>query len=191
MSLRSTVRDAFPSVADIEDEDLGDSVVDAWEIALTENGSPDLDSVLWFGPYQAKLGLSDEYLVDHIGDVVAAATALAGAFIDRRDAPIDLDIVTAGALVHDMSHVAEFDGSAWSPVGELLGHPHYGVYAARRAGLPLEVQHIVLSHPPTTATDPATLEAEIVARADAATASAIKARACDNLLDAPPAGRYD
>lgn len=190
MSLRTTVRDAFPPLADIGDEELRTGVVDAWEIALRENGTPDLDSVRWFGPYQAKLGLSDEYLVDHIGDVAAAAGALAEAFINRRDAPIDLDVVTAGALVHDLSHVAEFDGPDWSPVGELLGHPFYGVHVARRAGLPLGVQHIVISHPPTTATDPATLEAEIVARADAATASAIKARAYDNLLDAPAAGRY-
>lgn len=191
MALRDDIRRALPEIDGIEDDDLAAAVVEAWAIALEENGSPELDSLKWFEPYQARLGLDDEYLVDHVRDVTAAATAVAESLVETRDAPIDLDVVVAGALVHDISHTAEFDGEEWTPVGELLGHPHYGVYVARKAGLPVEVEHIVLSHPPSTSTDPATLEAEVVAHVDATVASAIKARSYDNLLDAPAAGRYD
>lgn len=190
MTTREEIRTAFPEIEDVEDEDVATGVVDAWEIALTENGSPDIGSIRWFEPFQTRLGLSDEYLVEHIRDVVAGCVALAEALIERRDMPLDMDVILAGALVHDLSHAAEFDGPEWSEIGELLGHPHYGVYVVRRAGLPIEVEHIVLSHPPSTATDPATMEAEIVSRVDGAVASAIKSRSFDNLLDAPEAGRY-
>jgi hypothetical protein len=67
----------------------------------------------------------------------------------------------------------------------LLGHPYYGVYLTRTAGLPIEIQHIVLSHTDVTVVEPATLEADIVKRADAATASAIRSRAYDDLRAVP------
>lgn len=190
MARREEIEAEFPEIADIEDDAIASAVVDAWEIALEENEPIELGSVLWFGPFQGALGLSDEFLVDHVRDVVTGSVALAEALIARRDTDIDLDVVIAGALVHDISHVAEFDGTEWSAVGELLGHPHYGVYVVRRAGLPIEVEHIVLSHPPSTSTDPATMEAEVVSHVDATVASSIKARSFDNLLDAPTAGRY-
>lgn len=191
MSLRDDIRAAFPELQSIEDAALADAVVEAWALAIAENDHEDPHALQWFAPYQARLGLEDESLVEHVRDVTAAARALAASLNETRDADVDLDVVTAGGLVHDVSHTAEFDGKAWTPVGELLGHPHYGVYVARSAGLPVEVEHIVLSHPPSTSTDPATLEAEVVAAVDRTVASAIKSRAYENLLDAPPAGRYD
>lgn len=191
MTLREDIRAALPELELIEDEALADAVVEAWAIAMTENGHEDIHALRWFEPYQTRLGLDDEYLVDHVRDVTNAARALATSLNETRDAGVDLDVVTAGGLVHDVSHTAEFDGAEWTPVGELLGHPHYGVYVARAAGLPVEVEHIVLSHPPSTSTAPATLEAEVVAGVDKTVASAIKARSYENLLDAPSAGRYD
>ena len=81
--------------------------------------------------------------------------------------------VIAGALVHDVSKLYEFDREARTDVGELLGHPHYGLAVVSQANLPVAVAHVVLSHSPKTGVDPATLEAELVRRADeAATAVA-------------------
>ena len=185
MGERDEVRETFPELEQIEDDELRSSVVDAWATALEENGSPDLASFTWLGPYQATLGLSDELLADHIRDVTAAAVGIADAFVERRENDIDLDTVIAGALVHDVSHLGEFEGAEWSRTGRLLGHPYYGVYLTRSAGLPVEVQHIILSHTTQTDVEPAILEAEIVKRADAATANAICARAYDDLRDAP------
>jgi 23S rRNA maturation-related 3'-5' exoribonuclease YhaM len=87
--------------------------------------------------------------------------------------------VIAGALVHDVSKLYEFDGMDQTDVGRLLGHPHYGVHIVSQAGLPVEVAHIVLSHTRRTTIDPATIEAEIVRRADETAASAIRNRASD------------
>lgn len=190
MDVCEEVRNAFTELAEIDDDELRSGVVSAWVIALEENNIPDLSSIPWLGPYQAKIGISDELLVDHIQDVTATAVEIAEVFIERRGMDIDLNTILAGALVHDVSQLGEIDGESWTKTGRLLGHPYYGVYITRAAGLPVEVQHIVLSHTVATDVEPATLEAEIVRQADRATASAIKARVYDDLRDAPPAGPH-
>ena len=105
MSIREQIRDTFPEIDEIEEEKIKSGVVDAWAIALEENDGPNLRTLPWFGPYQAKLGLSDELLADHIRDVTAVAIGIVEAFIERRQVSIDLDVVIAGALVHDVSQV--------------------------------------------------------------------------------------
>jgi hypothetical protein len=190
MDARDEVRNTFPELAEIDDDELRSGVVDAWALALEENETPALPSIPWLSPYQAAIGITDELLADHIRDVTAAAVGITEAFVERRDADIDLDAVIAGALVHDVSQLGEVDGGEWTRTGRLLGHPYYGVYVTRAAGLPVEIQHVVLSHTAATDVKPATLEADIVRQADAATANAIRARAYDDLRDAPPAGPY-
>ncbi len=94
---------------------------------------------------------------------------------------IDYDIVRAGALVHDISKLYEFDGSEPTPAFELTDHPYYGVYPVVKAGLSPEYVHIVLSHTPRTQVEPAFLEAEIIRRADELTATAIISTVVDDL----------
>jgi len=175
------VRAAFPELTAIEDDDLRAGVVDAWTTALAENGVDDLAAVPWFPPAQRDLELDDESLVDHVRDVTACAVALAETLTERRDVALSLDTVVAGALVHDVSKLAEFDGMTETAVGDLLGHPHYGVHVVARADLPVELAHVVLSHTGRTTVEPATLEAEVVRRADEVAAAAIRSRATDDL----------
>ncbi|MFA1611496.1 HD domain-containing protein [Halobellus rubicundus] len=177
------VRAAFPELDAIEDPDLRAGVVDAWATAMAENGVSDLASVPWLPPTQRELSLDGEYLVDHVRDVAAGAIGLAETLLDRRgDAlAIDTDVLVAGALVHDVSKLAEFDGMDDTAVYDLLGHPYYGVHVVARSGLPVELAHIVLSHTSRTAVEPATIEAEIIRRVDEVAASAIRWRATDDL----------
>lgn len=177
------VRRAFPAVDDIEDDHLRECVLRTWTQALAETGW-DLDEIPWFPPVQDDLNLPDERLVPHVNDVVAGAVSLATTLRDRRDADVSMDVVRAGALVHDVSKVYEFDADGETPVHDLLGHPHYGVVPAANGGLPPEVLHVVLSHSRRTAVDPATLEAEIVRRVDQTAASAIRLQSLDDLRDA-------
>ena len=176
-----TVRAAFPELEAIEDDDLRARVVRAWTTAIEENDVEGLHAVPWLPPTQRDLGLEDARLVDHVRDVTDCALALAETLTERRDLALSLDTVVAGALVHDVSKLAEFDGMEPTPVSDLLGHPYYGVHVVSRAGLPVELAHIVLSHTPRTTVEPATLEAELVRRADEAAAAAIRSGAVDDL----------
>jgi len=173
---REAVRAAFPEVASIEDDDLRATTVDAWATAMEETGIDDLHAMPWYPPEQEELGVPNdaENLVDHVRDVTAGSVALAEVLAKRRDPGLSLDVVIAGALIHDISKLYEFgtDGSR-TEFWDMLGHPYYGVHLAARAGLPLEVSHIVLSHSGRTNVEPATLAAEIVCRVDWAAAAAI------------------
>lgn len=178
---RAAVEDAFPELVSIESDEVRAGVVDAWTTAIDENDIDDLANVPWLPPTQRALGLDDEYLVDHVRDVTAGAVALAEALLERREVDLSLDTVIAGALVHDVSKCYEFDGMGTTTVGDLLGHPYYGVHVVERADLPVELAHIVLSHTSRTTVEPATLEAAIVRRADEVAATAIRSRATDDL----------
>jgi putative nucleotidyltransferase with HDIG domain len=174
----------LPELDLIEDPDPRTGVRDAWLSALEETGIESLESVPWFPPVQRELELPEETLLSHVRDVTACAFALAETLIERRGAQIDMDTLVAGALLHDVSKLYEFDEHDTTPVGALLGHPYYGVHVVARAGLPTEIAHIVLSHTRRTNVEPATLEAEIVRRADEAAAAAIRMEAVSDLRDA-------
>lgn len=182
-SLGETVRETFPKIDDIEDYDLRSGTIDAWTLSLSQTGTTDLEAVPWFPPAQARIDRPEERLVDHVRDVVKAADALASV-VAARGTSISQDLVLAGALVHDVSKLFEFDGFEETPIGDLLGHPHYGVYVIGAVDLPVELAHIVLSHTSRTTVEPATIEAEVVRRADEVAASAIRADAVSDLRDA-------
>lgn len=182
--MSQAVRAAFPEIDEIDDDALRAGVVDAWSTTMAETGVDNLDSVPWLPPAQRELGLDDEWLVDHVRDVTAGALALAETLRERRGVGLSLDTVRAGALVHDVSKLYEFDGMSETAIGTLLGHPYYGVGVVTRAGLPVEVAHVVLSHSPRTNVEPATLEAAAVKRADEAAVAAIRSNAVDDLREA-------
>jgi hypothetical protein len=181
---RQQVRDAFPELSAIDDSALRTGVIDAWATAIDETGVDDLQTVAWFPPVQRSLGIDDVTLIEHVRDVTAGATNLASMLVERRDAALSIETVVAGALVHDVSKLYEFDGMDRTEIGRLLGHPHYGVHVVAAAGLPVEIQHVVLAHTGRTAVEPATLEAEVVRRADEVAAAAIKMESVDDLRDA-------
>ncbi|MGM0399565.1 MAG: HD domain-containing protein [Halobacteriota archaeon] len=175
------VREAFPEQDAIEDQDIRTGVSAAWTTAMAETDVDDLASVPWYPPVQRRLGIEGETLVDHVRDVTTIATDLARTLVDRRGTNLSIDTVIAGALVHDVSKLYEFDGLEDTEVQRLLGHPHYGVHVVAAADLPVEVQHVVLSHSGLTSVEPATIEAAIVHAADGIAASAIEIQAVDDL----------
>ena len=179
--MEEQIRRAFPALEAIQDETLRAGVVEAWRLGATEGGVTDLAAVPWLPPTQRELDIEDEPLVDHVRDVTALATTLAETLVDRRTVALSLDTVVAGALVHDVSKLAEFDGMNETDVYTLLGHPYYGVHVVARAGLPVDIAHIVLSHTGRTAVDPATIEAALVRRADEVAAAAIRWQATEDL----------
>lgn len=157
------IETVFPELAAIEDPALREGVRAVWTTAYAETGAD--PSLPWLPPDHRGEYPGDVTLVGHLRDVTAVAIEVADALTERGYA-VDLDLVIAGALVHDVSKPYEFDDGAVSETGRLVPHPHYGVHLTAEAGLPVAIQHVVLSHSGRGAVEPATLEAEIVARAD-------------------------
>jgi hypothetical protein len=184
MDRYEAIERAFPELESIENDNLRQNVREAWDTAMADNAIDDLETVPWFPPVQRDLDLPDERLVPHIRDVTQAALALAGVLDERRSVDLSLDTVIAGALIHDVSKLYEFDGMEPTSIGNLLGHPYYGVYLVAGAGLPVELAHIVLSHTHRTPITPATLEATIIRQADNVAAAAIRAQAVNDLRKA-------
>lgn len=178
------MREAFPELEHVSEERLREGVVDVWAAAMANADLDELGAVPWYPPAQRALGIEDATLVDHVRDVARGALALAEVVTERRDLAVDVDLLVAGALVHDVSTLGEFDGMTGTRVGELLGHPYYGVHLIAAAGLPVTLAHVVLSHSRRTPVQPAFVEAALVRRADEAAAAAIRATAVDDLRNA-------
>lgn len=131
--------------------------------------------------HHAKLG----GLLLHTYEVASIARTAA------RTTRADIDLVLAGALLHDIGKVEAYEitpgGFGYTPCGLLLGHVVLGALMLERAlaklahpvctdGQLLELQHMVLSHHGTldfgSPVQPMTKEAELVHWADEASAKA-------------------
>lgn len=129
--------------------------------------------------HHAKLG----GLLQHIVEVATIARATA------KTCRANLDLVTAGVLLHDIGKMESYSvstgGFAYTPCGHLLGHVVLGCLMLERAVSAtapracsdqqlMELQHIILSHHGSlefgSPVQPMTLEAEIIHWADEASA---------------------
>ena len=130
-------------------------------------------------------------LLRHVAEVTFIARTIANSMRSGSMAPAQLDVVTVGALLHDVGKVETYSvspgGFEYTPCGHLLGHVVLGCLMLERrvaaAGYEicsddqlLEVQHLILAHHGTlefgSPVRPMTLEAEIVHWADEASAKA-------------------
>lgn len=124
-------------------------------------------------------------LLLHVFEVTSIARQTA------RTVKANVDLVTAGALLHDIGKVESYTigpaGFTWTPCGLLVGHVVLGVMMLERRlaaagedvcspGQLLDLQHMILSHHGKhefgSPVEPMTVEAEIVHRADEASAKA-------------------
>ena len=163
----------FPRIESIEDEGVRESVLTMWKQTLRDTGIT-LETFPWSLQVQAKLGVDDLCLRDHINTVTELSKVCAEQLNEGVNAGIDLDTVIGGALVHNISKPYEFTEDVIGPIDELLGHPYFGLYLAQKANLPIEIQHIILSHTDQSAVEPKTLEAKVVSKADGMAADAVR-----------------
>jgi len=93
--------------------------------------------------------------VQHCRGVARIGMGIARALIGGTDvAPgtaIDLDVVIAGCLLHDVGELLEYDSQSdqagtKTPLGKYIMHHILGAHLAIKAGLPAEVVHCIESH---------------------------------------------
>ena len=150
MSFDDELIRALPEIALIEDEQLRRKAVYAWQIALGAAGiAPSALDEMPFSLLAKGCGIS---LAQHIRAVTRSALSLADVMASSYGGrvEIDRDLVAVGGLLHDVGKVLEYkktdEGYVKGYYGKMLRHPFSGVWVCERAGLPVEVLHIVAVH---------------------------------------------
>lgn len=170
----SQVREAFPELADVENDDLRDKVVEAWVLGLERGGWRDVEDI----PYA--WNIDEVTTVEHVRGVARIAERTAELQREFHGADPDVDVVLAAALLHDVGKCYEYVGfvdeeqlldPSFEYASEDVPHSLSGYALAHEVGCPLAVQraipHVIGEIPERT------LEAELVKSANSASSNAI------------------
>ncbi len=153
-ALRKQVREELPEFAQISDKSLREKVVEAWAFALAHSSFKSIRQIPPAGnpdTNEAKRG--DQ--TDHLRGVTRLAIGIAREMGAAYPAlAIDMDVIVAGGLVHDVGKAWEFDPvnrKRWKAIQKQTGrpsirHPAFGAHICLTVGLPEEVAHIAMAH---------------------------------------------
>ena len=167
------VREAFPELDEIADDDLRERVVEAWVLGLERGGWRHIEDV----PYA--WNIHEVTNVEHVRGVTRIALRSAEEQREFHGADVDTDVVVAACLLHDVGKCYEYtdhvDDDLVDPDprygGETIPHSLSGYALAHEVGCPLAVQRAIphfLGEVPDR-----TLEAELVKSANSASSNAI------------------
>lgn len=160
----NAIRDLLPEAEWIRDSSLRSAVISIWAEVVTEGG--------WVNPLDCPKHPVDtptRPLIDHVRSVARQAKAVADIVADQYGIEIDLDILIAGALLHDVSKFLESEPAGprspraqKSKLGRLYQHGILGAFKAWARGLPPEIVHIIITHTDQSRLAPTTVEGIIV-----------------------------
>lgn len=152
--LREGVRKSLPEIAEIQDPDLREKVVEAWALALSQTEYERIEDIPGTGGPNSP-GLKQGSQAEHLRGTARIAMGMA-AGLEQVLGPcgIDHDVVIAGALLHDVGKAYEYsprNQARWKSNPALAGwpairHPVYGVYLGLTVGLPESVVHTIGAH---------------------------------------------
>lgn len=135
------IEDYFKELALIKDKKLREKVVDVWKAAADRGGWMNLQHI----PFTL-LFEDSGLLADHTRRI----TKLAWNVANTREEPLNKDHVVAGALLHDVGKLLEYEMKEGkivkSAFGEKTRHPAGGAQLADECKLPKEVVHIIAAH---------------------------------------------
>ncbi|MCX7975388.1 MAG: HD domain-containing protein [Candidatus Aminicenantes bacterium] len=160
----------FPEINLIEDEVLRQKTISVWLEALKQGGwsLEDLKRL----PFTLLIPGTKINLLTHVRAVTQCALRLAEVIQANygQEVKLNKDILIAGALLHDVGKVLEFENKEGkfvkSRVGELVRHPFAGAALASRFDLPLEIIHIIAGHSKEGDSWKRTIEGIIIHHAD-------------------------
>ena len=168
------VREAFPELDDIQNDDLREKVVEAWVRALDRGGWKHIEDI----PYA--WNIHDVTNVEHVRGVTRIAMQSAAEQREFHGADPDVDVVLAACLLHDVGKCYEYvdfvdEEKLLDPdpeyATEEVPHSLSGYALAHEVGCPLAVQRAIphfIGEIPTR-----TMEAELVKSANSASSNAI------------------
>jgi len=144
------VRNLWPELEWISDEDLRNKTAKAWELALERSvlSADDLNTI----PFTLLVPNLKVTFMTHKRAVVHIALESGKKMNEffKDDLPVNMDVLISGAILADVGKLLEYemkDGIAvQGNYGKYLRHPFSGVSIAEEAGLPAEVCHIIATH---------------------------------------------
>jgi putative nucleotidyltransferase with HDIG domain len=169
------VRDAYPELQEIDDDDLRERVVEAWTLGLDRGGWASIEDI----PYA--WNIDEVSNVEHVRGVTRIALESARVQREFHGADVDTDVVVAACLLHDVGKCYEYvdhvdaellvDPDRERYAGDTIPHSLSGYALAHEVGCPVAVQRAIphfLGEVPQR-----TLEAELVKSANSASSNAI------------------
>ena len=152
--LRQQVREELPELAQIADAALQMQAVEAWAFALAHSSFKSIRDIPPAGnPDVNEARRGDQ--TDHLRGVTRLALGIAREMGSAYpELAIDMDVIVAGGLLHDVGKAWEFDPvnrRRWAAAQKKYGrpsirHPAFGAHICLSVGLPEEIAHIAMAH---------------------------------------------
>ena len=168
--MTAKLKEIIPEFDLVADKALGEKTIRVFERALEEGGWKAGDLLRM--PFTLLLDPCPANMVEHVRGVTLTARRSAESLLEVYGGrlKIDLDLLTAGALLHDVGKLVEYrevEGRfVKSEKGKMLRHPFSGVGLAYASGLPDEVLHMIAVHSKEGTGARAIPEAVIIHHAD-------------------------
>jgi putative nucleotidyltransferase with HDIG domain len=149
--LKDSLVKTIPEFLLVKDEALREKCLNTWELAIKEGGWCER-SILKLPFVLTELKDCPVLLVEHVRNVTQTASMIAKFFNQayQTTEKVDEDVVIAGALLHDVGKLLEYESKdgeyAYSQRGQYVRHPAAGGILASKNGLPEMVVHIILTH---------------------------------------------
>ncbi|UCD92197.1 MAG: HD domain-containing protein [Methanobacteriota archaeon] len=136
--------DIFPELELIQDVDLKSKVMQVYDEAMKEGGWTDLKPIPFSLLVETELGY-----IDHVRAVTRIAIE-SGKIMKEGGFDIDMDVLVAGGLLHDIGKLLEYTTKEGKVVkseyGKHLRHPISGAILAKKFGLGDKVVNIIAGH---------------------------------------------
>ena len=172
--MREKIEELFADqLSRIGSRELREGVVTVWAAAAERGGwgSVDLEEI----PFTLLTETHGINLIQHTIAVTEGAVGLARAILDASNPPfeIDMDLLLAGGLLHDVGKLLEYEkdgqGHAKGHYGRCARHPISGAIIASEFGMPLEIINMIGCHAKEGDGRPQRVETVLVHQADFAT----------------------
>lgn len=153
----------FPEFDLIQDSDLRSKSIRVWLRACETSDWENLTDI----PFSGGFTPEPDNLVYHVRLATQYSYAVAKQSNQMQKTQVNLDIVVAGALLHDVCKVFEYSSKGgkgeW---GRQVTHGIYGICLCHEEGLPMEIIHIIASHTDKLGMPNKTLESIIIHQCD-------------------------
>ena len=157
----------FPSIKELSDPDLRQKVIQAWVNLWHRGNFAKIEDSSWDEEAAVKWNI-DWPNYQHVEQVTRVCIAAGKAVKEYMGIDVNMDYLTAAALLHDCDKLVMYDGKTkkWTKEGKAVPHGFWSAMEAVNVGMPTEVVHMVSAHTRYSTKRPDSIEAVILHQVD-------------------------